>query len=186
MRQLMSRNQHLAPDSVSYLPSLVPLCLGGCFGIQDITQKIGEELVALFGQDGFGMELHPLHRQVPVPDTHDLAIIGPCGQFETGGQAFLFDDQRMIARGSQRVGQSVENPGILVADFGSFAVHQLSRMNNPSAESLPDALVAKADAQDRDLARKSLDQGYRDTGFAWCTRPGRNDNTVGTEPVHFF
>jgi len=64
------------------------------------------------------MELHPLHGQVPVPDTHDLAIVGPRGHFETGGQAFLFDDQRMVARASQRIGQPVENAGILeIADL---------------------------------------------------------------------
>src|SRR6266404_4628882 len=94
--------------ALSLLPFLRVLCVlsGECGSLLSLaaSQKIGEQLVSFLCQDRFGMELHPFHRPVPVPDTHDLAVVGPRGDFETGGQAFLFDDQRMIARGSQRVG----------------------------------------------------------------------------------
>jgi hypothetical protein len=38
--------------------------------------------VAVLGEDGFGMKLHAFHRQLAVPHPHDLAIVGPGGDFE--------------------------------------------------------------------------------------------------------
>ena len=46
-------------------------------------QEIGEQIVAVLGQDRLRMELHAFHRQRPVPHAHDLAIVGPGGDLET-------------------------------------------------------------------------------------------------------
>eukprot|EP01083_Nonionella_stella_P244137 850063_1 len=47
-------------------------------------QEIAQQGVAVFGEDGFGMELHTFHRELAVAQAHDLfdravVVLGPGG-----------------------------------------------------------------------------------------------------------
>lgn len=64
--------------------------------------------MAMLGQNGFGMELHAFDVVGFVAHAHDFVdgagfVLGPGGNFQTIGQAGLFDDQRMIAGGGERI-----------------------------------------------------------------------------------
>jgi hypothetical protein len=39
--------------------------------------------MAMFGQDGFGVELYPFNIEFGVPNAHDFAIFRPRRDFET-------------------------------------------------------------------------------------------------------
>src|SRR5438309_9030993 len=69
-----------------------------------VLQKIRQQLVAMLGQDGLGMELHAGEWMLPVPQSHDRAILGPGGDLEVGRQGGAFHDQRVIAGGGKRAG----------------------------------------------------------------------------------
>ena len=63
-----------------------------------LLEKVGEQLVALLGQDRFRVELHPFDIQCLVPQAHDLidrAVfqLGPGRQFQALGQGFALDYQ---------------------------------------------------------------------------------------------
>jgi hypothetical protein len=80
----------------------------------------------------------------------------------------------------------VENADILVADVGSLAVHQSCGMNDFSAKGLPDALVAQADTEDRQLAGKAPDQRHRNAGLVGRARPRGNDDSRGMQSLDLF
>ena len=49
-------------------------------------QEILQQLVSVLRQDGLRMELHALDGQARVPHAHDLAVVGPGGDFQHLGQ----------------------------------------------------------------------------------------------------
>jgi len=59
-----------------------------------------------------------------------------------------------------------------LACTGTAAAHDLA------AEGLADGLMAKADAEDRNIRRSLLDQIEADTGLVRCTGPG--DSTIAS------
>src|SRR2546422_3162655 len=127
------------------------------------VQKIGQQLVALLRQDGLGMELYALDGRGAVAYTHDLAIVALSGDLEARRQARALDRQRMIAPDRERRSQPGEDPLLAVRGGGEFAVHYAPGAHDPTAEGLPDRLMAEAHAEDRDLASKALDQWDADT-----------------------
>src|SRR5258706_3607910 len=62
----------------------------------------------------------------------------------------------------------------MMADRGSLAVHHLFRVHDNAAESLPDRLVAQADAEDRHLAGELFDERHRYARFVRRARSGGN------------
>ena len=57
-------------------------------------EEIAQQRVAVFGEDGFGMELDAFHRELAVAQAHDLfdravLVLGPCGHFRQSGRLFL-------------------------------------------------------------------------------------------------
>ena len=109
-----------------------------------LIQEVFQQPVSMFGQNGFGMKLQTLYRQSLVAHPHDFSIFCPCGNFEAIGKGFTLDGERMVANRREWVGQSFEQSGVIVVNRRCLAVHQLLRMNNFSAKSLSDALMAKA------------------------------------------
>src|SRR5439155_23312762 len=57
-----------------------------------------------------GMELHPPRLVLFVPERHDLALRRPGHDLEHRRQALALDDQRMVARGLERVVDPGEDP----------------------------------------------------------------------------
>src|SRR5207248_5796717 len=61
-----------------------------------ILQKIRQQLVAMLGQDGLGMALHAGERMLPVPQSHDRAILRPAGDLEVARQGVALHDQSLM------------------------------------------------------------------------------------------
>ena len=57
----------------------------------------------------------------------------------------------MVAGGDEGVREAGEDPLAVVVDLRGLAVHQMRGRDDAAAVGLPDALVAQADAQQRDL-----------------------------------
>src|SRR5687768_13646618 len=72
-------------------------------GAPVLAQKVGEQLVAVLGQDRLGVKLNALDRQRLMAHTHDLAVLGPGGHLQAIGHALALDDERVIARGLDRI-----------------------------------------------------------------------------------
>src|SRR5438105_890250 len=57
--------------------------------------EVGQDLPAVLGRDGLGMELNAPARQVTVAHAHDHAVFRPRGRHQNVGQRF-FDTQRVV------------------------------------------------------------------------------------------
>jgi len=79
----------------------------------------------------------------------------------------------MIAHHGEGAGQAGEHALPPVVDLGGLAVHDMPSADDVAAEGLADALVAQADAEDRDLAGEAFDGGQRDTRFVGRAGSGR-------------
>src|SRR5690606_33669398 len=137
----------------------------------------------MFGEDRFRVELHPFHIECLVAQTHDLvhaAVVAlrPGDDLEAVWQRLLFNDQRMVTRRGKRTRQAAEHTLAFVIDRRGLAMHHLARAHHLAAEYLAHALLAKADAKDRQLAGKVLDRRHRDAGFVRRARAGGNHQTV--------
>ena len=112
----------------------------------------------MFGEHGFRMKLHTFYRPGFMAYAHYFASFGPCGYFQGIRKALSLNDKRMIAGGGKRVWQPAKYPRAGVKNGRGFTMHDLFRMDDLAAESLANALMAEAHAQDRDLSSEAFDQ----------------------------
>jgi hypothetical protein len=56
------------------------------------TQKVGQNIVSYFSEDGFGMKLNPLHYIIPVSHPHYYPFRSFGSDFETGWKPLSFDN----------------------------------------------------------------------------------------------
>ena len=73
-------------------------------------EEIPEERLALAREDGLGMELDALHREAPMPQSHDLAVLGPRRHLEIGRQTLVEHDERVVARRLEILREPLETP----------------------------------------------------------------------------
>ena len=59
-----------------------------------LLKKVIQHVVAMFGENRFGVELHAFKRQRFMPHSHDLAVVRPGGDFQTVRQRFALDRER--------------------------------------------------------------------------------------------
>src|SRR3984893_19125074 len=125
------------------------------------------------------MELHAFDRIALVPETHHLALGRARAYFETVRHRACFDQQRMVAHRLERILESLEN-GLAVMDYRrGLAMHQAPRASHRRAESLADALMAQAYAQNRDLPGHLMKQCNRNSRFRRSARAGRDHDRRG-------
>jgi hypothetical protein len=132
----------------------------------------------MFAQHRLRVKLHPLHGQFPVAHAHDLAVVGPGRRQQVGRARGSFDRQRVVAVDGEVLWQAGEHALPVGGDHAGLAVHQLLRPQYLPAEGGADALVAKANTQDRKLAGKVPDRLDRDSRFGRRARSRRNDQQV--------
>ncbi len=113
------------------------------------AEKIPKEVLAMAGEDRFGMELDAVDGILPMADAHDFAFGGVGVDDERVGHGGGIDDERMVARGFEGAGEIGEDAGVVVEDGRGFAVHEASRADDGAAVNVADALVAEADAEER-------------------------------------
>src|SRR5262249_11071764 len=121
--------------------------------------------MAVLGGDAFGVELHAMHRMLLVLQPHDEAVSGPGGDRKATRQAFALDDQRVITRDLEPLGQPLEDALARMIDLRDLAVHGNRGAYHCAAIHLADRLVPKADAQGRDVRSRPLYQLQADAGL---------------------
>ena len=107
-------------------------------------EEILQELLAGLGEDGFGVELHAFEFVAAVAHTHDGAVVGFSGDSEFSREGFALDDERVVARGGEGVGELAENGFSIVMNLAGFAVKNFGGANHFAAESLAHGLVTEA------------------------------------------
>src|SRR5262245_14306710 len=84
----------------------------------------------------------------------------------------------MVAGGLERAVDAAEHAAALVLDGRQLAMHRHGRPHHRAAEHLPDRLVAKADAEQRNGRGRGLDQVEADAGIVRVQGPG--DSTIAS------
>ena len=92
------------------------------------------------------MELDTFDFVAAVAEAHDDAIAGFGGDGQLSRKRFSLDDERMIARGRERLGQLAEDILSIVMNFTGLAVKEFWSANDFAAEGRADGLMAKANA----------------------------------------
>ena len=99
----------------------------------------------------------------------------PGAELEALGQR-LVDDQGVVARGRERVGQAGEDAAPVVADLVGLAVHRGAGAAHHAAVDLADRLVAEADAEHRQARGAEVgDRVHADAGLVGRAGAGRDD-----------
>src|SRR6266852_5724406 len=125
------------------------------------------------------MELHAFDRIALVPEAHHLALGRARAYFEAVRHRACFDQQRMVAHRLERILEPLEYR-LAVMDYRrGLAMHQAARASHGRAESLTDALMAKAYAQNRDLAGHLMKQCNRNSRLRRSARARRDHDRVG-------
>jgi hypothetical protein len=109
-------------------------------------EEILEELLTGGREDGFRVKLDAFEFVAAVAEAHDDAVVSFGGDGEFARERFALDDERMVARGSERLRQLAENILAVVMDFAGFSVKEFRCANNFSAEGSADGLMAEANA----------------------------------------
>jgi hypothetical protein len=120
------------------------------------------------------VELHTLDFVAAVTEAHDDAVVSFGGDGELAGQGFSFNDERVVARGGQRVGKFEEDVSAVVMDLAGFAVKELGGANDFSAEGRANGLMTEANSKDGKFPCQALDELHRDTCILRGARAGRN------------
>src|SRR5215207_5101987 len=156
------------------------LSLRGLSGMGRLElQKVGQQALALGGEDGLGVELHALDLEAAVAQTHDDAVGRRGRDFEAVGQTLALDDERVVARRGEAVFESLEDRPAVVANLGRLAVDGLGAAHDAPAEDLPDGLVAQAHAEHRHVTGERADHLQRHARLVRRPRPRRDDDAVG-------
>lgn len=149
-------------------------------------QPVGEQVVAGLAQDGLGVELHSLDREVSVGQAHHDSGVGTCGDPKALRDAGFGDRQRVIPRRGERRGQAREHSGPVVMNPAGLAVPQLRSSLHRRAVVLGDDLMPEADPQDRRLPGEPLDDGVTRGRLSRCTGTGRQQDAVEVGTVQFL
>src|SRR4051812_7380240 len=106
------------------------------------------------------MELQAEGWMAAMGECHDLAVLAARRDVERL-LAVEFDDQGMVAPRLDRLAQAGEQAGAVMQDARGAAMHRGAGMDHAAAEGFADALVAEADAKDRQLAGQAPHQVER-------------------------
>src|SRR5262245_3730248 len=127
------------------------------------SYKVRQKLFADHCHDRLGMELDALHAILAMPQTHHDAVFCLRAHFEGG--RYVRDDERVVPRCRESLGQTTEyRPGI-VKDRTRLSMHQGRSTHDLSAENLADRLMAQADAEYGNRLMKALHHSFRNTGL---------------------
>lgn len=132
------------------------------------------------------MKLHPFNVVLFVAQSHDQPVARFGGDLQLVRNAVAFDDERVVARRLERIGESGEHARIGVGDHRGLAVHYLGGTNDRSAEHLTDALMPEADTKQRALARRVFDQCIGDASVGGSAGTRADEDAVWFERVYAF
>src|SRR6185295_1664191 len=110
--------------------------------------------MSVLGEHGLWVELHPFYRQLAMAQAHDLPVFRLRRDLEAVGQRRALDRERVVARRGEAIRNPSEHALAVVPHAGELAVHDVLRAPHFTSERLADRLVAEADTEDREFARK--------------------------------
>ena len=117
-----------------------------------------------------------------MAQAHDGAVFKPCSDLKAIGQTGALHDQRMIAGGKEGRRQTPKYAFAFVVHGAHFAVHDILGADDVAAKSLPDGLVAEANAQKRDVCSSSCKgQGQANARLRRIARTGRQHDRRGPQ-----
>jgi hypothetical protein len=125
------------------------------------------------------VELDALEFGATVADAHDDAVVGFGGDGEFARQRFAVDDEGVVARGGERVGEFAEDAFCVVMDGAGFTVEEFWRANDFPAECGADSLMAETHTQNWKFSSEALDEFDGDAGFFGCAGAGGDDDAFG-------
>ena len=132
-------------------------------------------------EDRFGVKLHAFDVEFAVPHAHDDAVGCFGGYLKAVGHGGPVDDERVVAGGFERGGESGKYAGALVFDERGFAVHDFGGPDDVAAVDLADALVAEAHAEHRLFASEVGDDVVADARVVGGAGPGADEHGVGVD-----
>src|SRR6266498_2637082 len=98
------------------------------------------------------MELHPFDSQCLMTESHDLALGGLRLNFKTVAHVHPIDDQGMIARSLERIGQRPIDRFPVMFDLRSLSMHEAGCANDFPPEGHGQRLMSQADAEHRNAS----------------------------------
>ena len=128
------------------------------------------------------MELNSVNGIVSVMQSHDFPgmswKIDPGGDFQVRSQRRFRDDQAVVARRGEGVGQAGEDSRSQVVNLRRFSVHQSFGPDDRRIVDFGEGLVAQADSQCRNGRSELPDQFHRNSRLVRRTRARRNDDSL--------
>jgi hypothetical protein len=152
-------------------------------GQWSLPHKVRHQLFPRIRQDALRMELHTFYPMAAMAQAHDGAgavfFSGPGADFQFSRQIFFLDDERMIAGGGHRHGQTLKDSFIVMHDRAGFAVHKMGGAHHSASESFADRLVPETNSQHWNFSREMPDQIDADARLMRRARTGGDDNPLG-------
>ena len=117
-------------------------------------QEIRKQERSVHGEEALGVELHAVERRIasarPAPaQAHDLVLGRPRVDLELVAQRRPVDDQRVVSRRGERIGERLEDAASVVVDLRGLPVHQHAVPHHAHAVNIGEA------SGDRDTRRGS-------------------------------
>ena len=150
-----------------------------------LFEEVSQHIVAVFGEQGFGVELYAFHGVLFMAHAHDFAVCRPGSNVEAFGQAGMFDGEAVVAGAVYGIGQAGEYAAVGVVYGRYFAVHQLLRAHDAATKGFADGLVAEAYAQNGNLPGKAAQGGHGNAGFFGRAGAGADHEVLGLEFGNF-
>src|SRR6185369_2950072 len=125
------------------------------------------------------MKLNSFDRILTVPQSHYQPVRRRSRHLEYIGQAFLFDDEGVIACRLKSVRQATKDCHGVVTDLGCLAVHKSLGANYTPAECFANRLVPKTNAKYRNLFGKCANNRDTYARVRGHAGPGRNHDPLG-------
>lgn len=156
----------------------------------DHLDEIPHDLHASVRDDRLRVELHPLDPRVLfVPHRHDHAsssvsvfsfFLRPRRHLEAVGARRRVDDERVVPRRQERRRQPLQQPFAIMNDGARLSVHDApGGAHDVAAKGPADALVAHADAEERELRPEDGDGLERDARLLGGPRTGADEDPGG-------
>src|ERR1700723_2621838 len=148
-------------------------------------QEVFKELKTCVRQHGLRVELHTFYAQLAVAQTHDYAVVGFGGNFECARQRFSIDDERVIARGNERLRQAAEYCFAVMLNFAGLSVHYFFGTHHAASKRSANGLVAEANTENRYFPCETLNNRDANSGFLWCAWTGGDYDALGMKLFNF-
>src|SRR4051812_20685767 len=151
-------------------------------------KKIAQDVLTVFGKDGFRVELHTPYRMVAMLDGVNLGwvVLGAGNDLELFRQRVRLYNQRVVAHHFERARHTVEDSGSVVGHAGGFSMHQFPRAHDLSAVGFADRLMAETNSEDWNGASPAPNCRDGDSRFRRSARARRNHDPFHPQRTNFL